>query len=101
MSIARLPFRPLALACVVALGVVPALAQDAPPVGALSCSGCHGTGPDAALPLTHLGAEDIASALSAFADGTRAGTLMPRIAKGFSAEEIAAIAAWIAEQGDE
>lgn len=76
-------------------------AQDAPPVGALSCSGCHGTGPDAALPITHLGAEDIAAALRAFADGSRAGTLMPRIAKGFSAEEIAAIAAWLEAQDDQ
>ena len=90
---------PLGLLVVCFTGV--AMAQDAPPAGALSCSGCHGTGADAPLPITHLGADGIAAALTAFADGTRAGTLMPRIAKGFSPDEIAAIAAWIGAQDDE
>lgn len=75
---------------------LPVMAETAPPPGALSCGGCHGAGPDAALSLQALTAEDIAAALTAFADGSREGTLMPRIAKGFDAEEVAAIAAWIA-----
>ena len=34
----------------------------------------------------------------AFRAGQRPGTIMPRIAKGFSDDEIAAIAAWYAAQ---
>ena len=40
----------------------------------------------------------IAEAMRAFRSGQRPGTIMPRIAKGFSDDEIAAIAAWYAAQ---
>ena len=43
-------------------------------------------------------AADIASQMVAFKAGQRAGTIMDRIAKGFSDDEIRAIAAWYAEQ---
>jgi cytochrome c553 len=72
-------------------------AQDAPP-GATTCSGCHGAG--SSLPLDALTVEDIVTAMAAFRDGTRAATLMPRLAAGFTDAEIAAIATWIAAQGD-
>ena len=98
MSVPDPSSRRLALAGLMLAGFAVPLMADTPPPGALSCSGCHGTGPDAALSLEALSADDIAAALTAFADGTREGTLMPRIAKGFSPEEIAAIAAWIAGQ---
>jgi cytochrome c553 len=72
-------------------------AQEAPP-GATTCSGCHGAGSD--LPLDSLSAQDIVTAMTAFRDGSRAATLMPRLVAGFTEEEIAAIAAWIASEED-
>ena len=41
---------------------------------------------------------DIADAMIEFKSGKRTGTIMDRIAKGFSDEEIRAIAAWYAGQ---
>jgi cytochrome c553 len=72
-------------------------AQEAPP-GATTCSGCHGAGSD--LTLDGLTAQDIVAAMTAFRDGSRPATLMPRLAAGFTDEEIAAIAAWIAAGED-
>lgn len=72
-------------------------AQEAPP-GAAACSGCHGTDPGADLSLAALDADEIAAAMRGFRDGARDGTLMPRIARGFSPDEIDAIAAWIARE---
>ena len=40
----------------------------------------------------------IVKAMQDFRSGTRAGTVMDRIAKGFTDEEIQAIAAWYATQ---
>ena len=74
----------------------PALAQQAPPPGAMSCTGCHGLGEDAPYPIDHLSAEQIAAAMADFRAGRREATVMGRIAPGFTEEETAAIAAWIA-----
>ena len=70
------------------------LAAAAPPPGAASCSGCHG----AALPLTGRTAQDMTETLTAFRSGAREATVMGRIAKGFDASELKAIAAWWAAQ---
>lgn len=58
---------------------------------ALSCLTCHG-GPDAdrhAVDLDTLSASRIAAELYAFRDGTREGTVMPRLAKALSDDDIA------------
>jgi len=69
------------------------LVAAAPPPGATSCSGCHGGA--APLPiLAGKSAGDTVAALAAFRDGSRAATVMDRIAKGFSPEESSAIATW-------
>src|SRR5690242_9002933 len=73
--------------------------QVVAPPGASSCSGCHAA--SAAVetpvpPLAGLPAPRIAEAMLAFRAGQRWGTTMPRIAKGFSDDEIAALAAWYA-----
>lgn len=84
MTMARLVLIPLALLLV---------AAGPPPPGASSCSGCHGW----RAPFADLAgrkAADIAGALSDYRTGQRPATVMDRIAKGFSAEESAAIAAW-------
>jgi cytochrome subunit of sulfide dehydrogenase len=83
-------------ACGVAVLVL-TLGAAAPPPGASSCSGCHGG--VAPLPvLTGRDATEIANALDAFRAGTKAATVMARIAKGFSHDESIAIAAWWAGQ---
>jgi len=73
---------------------------DAPP-GTLSCSGCHPTaaGVDTAVPrLIGRNPADITAAMAAFKSGQRPSTVMDRIAKGFSDDEVKAIAAWYGAQ---
>lgn len=72
-----------------------------PPAGATSCSGCHPSSPRVASPVPRLEGRDravIVKAMQAFRDGTRPALVMDRIAKGFSDEEIQAIATWYAAQ---
>jgi sulfide dehydrogenase cytochrome subunit len=77
-----------------------AYADSPAPPGIAACSGCHpGSGGDPALPqLAGRSANDIMAALGAFRSGKRPATVMDRIAKGFTDDEIAAIAAWYAAQ---
>jgi sulfide dehydrogenase cytochrome subunit len=74
----------------------PACALAAPPPGASSCLGCHAAADSAVIPLSSLKAEQIETAMQAFRSGTRASTVMDRIAKGFTDEEVRAIAQWYA-----
>jgi cytochrome subunit of sulfide dehydrogenase len=78
----------------------PALAADAPP-GATSCSGCHSpTATDTSTPPRLIGRDPakMVAALQEFRTGQRKGTIMDRIVKGFTPEEIQAIAAWYGAQ---
>jgi cytochrome c553 len=71
----------------------------APPPLVAGCVGCHVDGGDPRLPkLAGRSAADIVAAVKAFRNGSRPATVMDRIAKGFSDDEIAAIAAWYAAQ---
>ena len=81
-------------------GVTVALAASEPPPGAASCSGCHPAGfVDTPIPrLTARPAAEIIEQMQAFKSGARKATVMDRIAKGYSDAEVAAIAAWYAEQ---
>jgi cytochrome c553 len=75
---------------------------DAPP-GALSCSGCHPNARwvDTSVPrLIGRDAPSVIAAMQAFRSGQLASTVMDRIAKGFTDDEIRAIAAWYAAQKD-
>lgn len=77
-----------------------ALAAEAP-AGAASCSGCHAANAGVNTPVPPLlgrPAADTAAAMVAFKAGQRPGTIMDRIAKGFSEAEIQAIAEWYAGQ---
>jgi cytochrome c553 len=87
-----------ALACV----AVPAHAQDRPRQLASACGICHGTDgrsdgkvlpPLAGMPRDHL-----ASQMRAFRDGQRPATVMHQIAKGYTDEQIDALAAFFAAQ---
>ena len=77
-------------------------AADAPP-GAMSCSGCHpaARGVDTTMPrLIGRNPADIVTAMQAFKSGQLPSTVMDRIAKGFSDDEVKAIAAWYGAQKD-
>lgn len=90
----------VAIATVMASSL-PVLAASEPPPGAASCSGCHASGAAAASPVTRLygrNAGEIMTALTGFRDGSLPATVMNRIAKGFSDDELRAIAAWLAAQ---
>jgi cytochrome subunit of sulfide dehydrogenase len=79
---------------------LPAIAADAPP-GATSCSGCHSpTAAENATPPRLVGRDPakIVVALQEFRSGQRAATIMDRVVKGFTPDEIQAIAAWYGAQ---
>ncbi len=93
--------RAAALAAVLALAGA-ATAADAPP-GSSSCSGCHVTGRSAGSTVPRLigqNAAQIVAAMEDFRSGKRSATVMDRVAKGFTDDEIKAIAAWYAAQHD-
>jgi cytochrome c553 len=78
-----------------------AVASAELPAGAASCTGCHPTSTRVTSPVLRLiGMERtaIVRAMQDFRSGARTGTVMDRIAKGFTDEEIQAIAAWYAAQ---
>lgn len=85
------------LATAIAIATPACVFATSPP-GAASCLGCHAAaGADApVVPLSSLTVEQIEAAMQGFRSGTRASTVMDRIAKGFSNEEIRAIAQWYA-----
>jgi cytochrome c553 len=79
-----------------------AMAADAPP-GASSCSGCHPVSRSVDTPVKRLiggNPADIVAAMQAYRSGQRPGTVMDRIAKGFTDDEIKAIADWYGAQKD-
>jgi cytochrome c553 len=87
-----------ALALVIIAG---AAAAGEPPAGASSCSGCHPASAKVETPVPPIRGRapaDIVTAMQAFRSGERPSTVMGRIAKGFSDDEIRAIAAWLAGQ---
>jgi cytochrome subunit of sulfide dehydrogenase len=93
--------RALAAAIGIASIAAAAAAFAEPPAGAASCSGCHPSSArvSSAVPrLTGMDRAAIVKAMQDFRSGQRAGTVMDRIAKGFTDEEIQAIAAWYASQ---
>jgi sulfide dehydrogenase cytochrome subunit len=90
-----------ALAVAALAGIGPAWAE--PPPGAASCSGCHGpAGAKGPVPsLLGRPEEDTITAMAAFRTGQREATVMDRIARGFTDDEVRAIAGWLAGQGAE
>lgn len=85
--------------------VLPATAggvADAPP-GATSCSGCHAATRTADTTVPRLigrAPGDIVALLIEFKTGKRTATVMDRLAKGFTDDEMKAIAEWYGSQKD-
>lgn len=73
------------------------------PSGAASCSGCHAPAGIGGLVPSIAGrpADEIVAAMTAFRADQRPSTVMNRIAKGFTDEEIRAIADWFAAGQDQ
>jgi cytochrome c553 len=88
------------LALALAMPAPVAHAASVAPPGVAACSNCHPrSGADAAIPpLAGRSAHEIIAAMSAFRSGKRPSTVMARIVKGFTDDEIAASAAWYAAQ---
>lgn len=92
--------RPVAFALLLLAGT-PAGAQSFGPPGAAACSGCHppaATSGIAVPPLIGRAAAEIVTAMNGFRSGQIPATVMDRIAKGFSEQEIEALAVWFAAQ---
>jgi cytochrome c553 len=88
-----------AIGCWAIAAAVTASAE--PPAGAASCTGCHPASTRVTSPVVRLSGlerDAIVKALQEFRAGHRAATVMDRIAKGFTDDEIQAIAAWYAAQ---
>lgn len=69
------------------------------PLVAEGCVGCHGPGArgsGSVVGLAGRDARELATAMMAFRAGERTGTIMNRIAKGYTDAEIAAVAAYLA-----
>jgi len=102
------PITPTGLAVVAALTLVaaPAAAQDPTrPTGeqiAMNCGTCHGTYgrafDEAMPPLAGMDEDKFVSAMIAFRDGKRPGTIMNRLAPAFTEDDYRAIAEYFAAQ---
>jgi cytochrome c553 len=91
---------PLAVLGLAALAAAPAQAEDkAARSMAATCTGCHGTNgvSSGGIP-TIAGTEKdrIVTLMKEFRDGKRPATVMHQHAKGYTDEQIEAIAAWFA-----
>ena len=67
------------------------------PPGAESCTGCHVSGGGVGL-LQGRPAQDTVRQMEAFRSGARPATLMNRIVKGFTPDEVVALSDWFAVQ---
>lgn len=87
-----------AIAAVLAVATVGAAsaAEANGPLLAAACTSCHGMNGQSETgipPIAGLDAAAIEAAMTAFRSGERTGTIMNRIAKGYSDDEIKALAA--------
>ena len=92
----------LAVTAIVLAMAGAAAAAEAPP-GAAACSGCHPASRGVSTQVTRLNGRnpaEVVGAMLEFRSGQRPGTVMGRIAKGFTDDEIKAIAAWYGAQKD-
>jgi len=90
--------RPLHMLVAATLLAATGVTWAASPPGAASCLGCHTVAANGGPvpPLGSFTAEQMVAAMQAFRSGSRPATVMDRIARGFSDEEVEAIADWYA-----
>jgi len=97
--------RTVAACAALALPAAVSLAQSVDPLQARSwagaCANCHGTNGNARSgnePLAGMKREDIIQKMLDFKNGRKPATIMHQLAKGYSDEQITAIAGWFATQ---
>jgi cytochrome c553 len=91
----------IAMAAVTLLGSAAFAASPEPPGGAAACTGCHAANPAAETPVPKINgrkAEELFAAMVAFRSGEKPSTVMGRIAKGYTDEEMRPITNWLATQ---
>ena len=88
-----------------AFGVATAAAEvqdpNLPRSLAATCANCHGTGGvsrGGAESLAGAGKDDMVRKLQEYKAGTRPGTIMPQLAKGYTDAQIDLVAGWFAAQ---
>ncbi|MBK1661392.1 c-type cytochrome [Paracraurococcus ruber] len=95
-----IPSRSLAAALVAGgLLAMPAQAAGPAPLAAQGCLGCHGpngAGLASGARLAGRDAQELATLLRDYRADRRPGTIMNRIARGYTEDEIAAVAAYFA-----
>jgi cytochrome subunit of sulfide dehydrogenase len=65
---------------------------------AATCASCHQPGQPTPPALVGQAREELLAKLDAFRNGTRAGTVMPQLARGYTRTQLEAIAAWYSAQ---
>lgn len=93
----RVPIGLLALLMGLALGGGTASAEPDTALMAAACTSCHGVEGRSGTAIPALAGRkeaDLLAALRDYRSGARAGTIMPRLTKGFSDAQLAALAAW-------
>jgi cytochrome c553 len=91
----------IAAAVLPLLGSASLAASPEPPGGAAACTGCHATNPAAETPVPKINgrnADELFAAMVAFRSGEKPSTVMGRIAKGYTDEEVRPIMNWLATQ---
>ena len=90
------------IACGVALGGSALAATPSAQMLGNTCAGCHGTNGSSHGPATPtiagISSEYFIETMQAYKDGSRPSTIMTRIAKGYTEEEIKAMAGFFAKQ---
>jgi len=98
-----IPLLIAAVAAALGAGTAAAQAQD-PNLGrnlAATCANCHGTNgisQGGVESLAGAGREDMIRKLKEYKAGTKPGTVMPQLAKGYTDAQIELIAGWFAAQ---
>lgn len=88
--------------CFISIGLLGPLAHAATPSGQMlanTCAGCHGNKGEskgAAPSINGLSAEQLVQAMQEYRSDKRPGTIMNRVAKGYSDEELKAMADYFA-----
>jgi cytochrome subunit of sulfide dehydrogenase len=95
--------KPLAALALAGLAASPALAQDAATLNlrslAATCAACHGTdgrpvNGSALAPLAGMPREAMLAQFKAFKDGSRPATVMHQLAKGYTDQQVEALATY-------
>jgi sulfide dehydrogenase cytochrome subunit len=90
------------VACGLAVGGVAMAATPSAAMLGNTCAGCHGTNGSSQGPATPtiagISSEYFIETMQAYKEGTRPSTIMTRIAKGYTDEEIKAMAGFFAKQ---